>query len=365
MTTELETDVLVATPQAVAETDFCLPHVTATRFETLVLERLLPHVATTSWATPVASLDELVAVATASARADRSHSLLIDRTADDGIETWVLVSLSHGRAKASVAAAELAAVDDAFAWLRERIPEVEPADGRVPVTFWAKADYGASSTSRTIDVPAWADVAANYPRRVRRQLDELLCRRVDPAGGQLLLWHGVPGMGKTYVVRALAWEWRGWCDVHYVSDPEEFFGSADYMFEVLLDEDADDERWRLLVLEDTGELLSADAKERAGQGLSRFLNVVDGILGQGLRVLVLVTTNEPVRRLHPAAARPGRCLARIEFEEFPGDEARAWLAERGVPVPEPPPRTLAALYAAADGRSEPSADAPRRIGFGL
>ena len=48
--------------------------------------------------------------------------------------------------------------------------------------------------------------------------------------------------------------------------------------------------WRLLVLEDTGELLTPDAKTVIGQGLSRFLNVVDGLIGQGLRVLVLVTT---------------------------------------------------------------------------
>jgi hypothetical protein len=54
---------------------------------------------------------------------------------------------------------------------------------------------------------------------------------------------------------------------------------------------------------------AADAKEQAGQGLSRFLNVVDSIIGQGLRVLILVTTNEPLRRLHPAVSRPGRCAA--------------------------------------------------------
>jgi hypothetical protein len=52
-------------------------------------------------------------------------------------------------------------------------------------------------------------------------------------------------------------------------------------------------------------LLTADAKVVIGQGLSRFLNVVDGLIGQGLRVLVLVTTNEPIRTLHPAVARPG------------------------------------------------------------
>ena len=36
------------------------------------------------------------------------------------------------------------------------------------------------------------------------------------------------------------------------------------------------------MLEDTGELLDPDAKTVIGQGLSRFLNVVDGLIGQGL-----------------------------------------------------------------------------------
>ena len=39
--------------------------------------------------------------------------------------------------------------------------------------------------------------------------------------------------------------------------------------------------WRRLILEDTGELLSADARMQAGQGLSRFLNVVDGLTARG------------------------------------------------------------------------------------
>lgn len=46
-------------------------------------------------------------------------------------------------------------------------------------------------------------------------------------------------------------------------------------------------------------------------------------------MLVLVTTNEPLRRLHPAIARPGRCAARVEFTPFTAEEAAAWLMERG------------------------------------
>jgi ATP-dependent 26S proteasome regulatory subunit len=79
----------------------------------------------------------------------------------------------------------------------------------------------------------------------------------------------------------------------------------------------------MLVLEDTGELLSIDAKERAGQGLSRLLNAVDGLLGQGSRVLLLITTNEELGALHPAVTRPGRCASQVEFFPLSPVEAKA------------------------------------------
>jgi hypothetical protein len=107
--------------------------------------------------------------------------------------------------------------------------------------------------------------------------------------------------------------------------------------------------WRLLILEDTGELLSADARVQAGQGLSRFLNVVDGLIGQGLGILVLVTTNEELGRLHPAVARPGRCAANVLFTKIPAEQANAWLRERDHDARVSQPLTLAALYALVEG----------------
>ena len=66
------------------------------------------------------------------------------------------------------------------------------------------------------------------------------------------------------------------------------------MFEVMLgDDDDDDKRWRLFVLEDCGELLRADAR---GQSLSRLLNIADGVIGQSRRLLICITTNEPIGR---------------------------------------------------------------------
>ena len=112
-------------------------------------------------------------------------------------------------------------------------------------------------------------------------------------------------------------------------------------------------RWRILVLEDTGELLSIDAKERAGQGLSRLLNAVDGLLGQGSRVLLLITTNEELGALHPAVTRPGRCASQVEFLPLTPAEARTWLDarnERRATIAQKGPKTIAELYALLEGR---------------
>src|SRR5208337_279112 len=176
--------------------------------------------------------------------------------------------------------------------------KAEPEPPSVEFGYWYLGEKGPERDEQKLTVPAWAEIKPNYAARTSAAIEGLLSGFKPGAGGRLLLWHGKPGTGKTFAIRSLAWEWRDWCQFEYIFDPENLFGSrADYLARIIIDrnESADDgtkPRWRVLVLEDTGELLSADAKERAGQGLSRLLNAVDGLLGQGSRVLLLITTNE-------------------------------------------------------------------------
>jgi hypothetical protein len=158
-------------------------------------------------------------------------------------------------------------------------------------------------------------------------------------------------------VQALARAWRSWCSVHCVTDPEALLQSTPYLMDIANDGLGDDtRRYRLIVLEDAGELMSAAARAEVGQGLSRLLNLTDGLLGQGLRCILLVTTNEPIGRLHPAVRRPGRCWASIDFGPFEPDEATAWLALEGVDRALRAPATLAELYAIAEGREHDGDD---------
>jgi ATP-dependent 26S proteasome regulatory subunit len=123
-----------------------------------------------------------------------------------------------------------------------------------------------------------------------------------------------------------------------------------------------DSTWRLIIMEDTGELLTADAKQRAGQGLSRLLNVVDGLLGESSQAIFLVTTNEDLHSIHPAIARPGRCAQIIEFGALTTDEANEWLAAHDASQRVSTPATLAELFALRDG-IDVSAARRRPVGF--
>lgn len=250
--------------------------------------------------------------------------------------------------------------------LRRALPPTNSAE-IVPIRFWMVDHKNMVQTrTRELTCPTWDAISANYHRSTSTQLEKLMCSTTAPSGGQLILWHGLPGTGKTWALQALARSWKPWCRIDYITDPEKFLGAAHYLIESVIDRASarkPGQTHRLFVLEDTGELLSADAKTRVGNALTRFLNVVDGLIGRALPIMILVTSNEELGTLHPAVARPGRCADVIEFKPLTAQEASAWLRTHGdLNCEASSPTTLADLYAES-ARSTRRTPRARPIGF--
>lgn len=310
-------------------------------------------------------------------RADEDYALVYEIEKGAGV---VILDISRKYIAVSISANNVEVIDNHLNLLKTFYPPVpDSVDGKVKVRFWYNTNHGPRSVVRSISVPNWKTIKHNYDPETLIGLNYLIDEFKPTSGGQLLIMNGHPGTGKSYFLRSLLHSWRDWCTAEYVLDPENLFsGGQGYMADLVLknsydedsgweveEESSENDKWKLLILEDSGDLLKDNAKDYVGPGLARLLNLVDGLIGQGLRVLVLITTNEEFRAFHQAVVRDGRCAAKITFNELKREQAESWLNGNANKLPNGKEKfTLSELYALTKGKTVKQLEKESR-GFGF
>lgn len=272
--------------------------------------------------------------------------------------------------------------DDAFAAFKN----VESDKIRLTMCY-NDSMHGVTMSTKDIDCPSWESVKENYT--LSKDIEHLIGLNNPYEAGKLIFWFGFPGTGKTYAIRALMREWRSKTKFVYVIDPEAFFSVPSYLMNTIQrlttnveyggeddddgdgdGEDGEDRKNKkkknsvLIIIEDGLDILLAETRKRNAGAMGRLLNITEGILGQGINLIVLVTTNEPIKEIDPAYTREGRCLQLLEFPLFDVKTAKEWGTKHGFEVKTKDPVSLAKLYALRSNNPVNLSQIRDTIGFG-
>lgn len=264
---------------------------------------------------------------------------------------------------------DAAAAKEIYDKIKDQFDPPVKDPSQVKFAFWQMdPDDGCHVTYNRLECPEIDDLRANYSSRVFDEATHIAGLEKPYVHGKIMLWHGPPGNGKTYLIRAfsrLISERHKVCP-EVIIDPEALFAQPKYLTSLLLRTPADRKKqpFRLFIAEDCAQLFAADCRNH--EGFSRLLNTADGLIGQGQKLVFLFTANEKIDEIDAAILRPGRCLHNMEVKDWSMERASKWLTDKGSEQHIPKLKrktTLAELYAMVNGTAIARDHKDDKLGF--
>ena len=165
----------------------------------------------------------------------------------------------------------------------------------------------------------------------------------------LVLFHGLPGTGKTFYIRHLLREMALSNKRVIYMPPNMVDHLVEPAFMTFLTQTVNgysaEGFFCVLLIEDAEPLLITRETENRIQGITNLLNMTDGILNDMLKLQIICTFNVELKQLDPALLRPGRLIARKEFKALPELDANILAKRLGINFRFRKPATLSEIYA--------------------
>lgn len=218
--------------------------------------------------------------------------------------------------------------------LEEKFKEGESTKKSLKFAFWQRdPEENSALTISNHKCPSLEEIRNNYHPKLWDQVNKIIELKDPYLHGKIILYHGPAGTGKTYLIRALARVWHEKYGVipEVIIDPEDFYETPRYLTSLLLEGTSrvyskKDPPFRLIIAEDCAQLFSLNCRNQTG--FSRLLNTVDGLLGQGQKLIFVFTANEQIDSIDPAILRPGRCLQNLEVPTWTKKDVEKWFKDQ-------------------------------------
>ncbi|HEX7414888.1 MAG TPA: AAA family ATPase, partial [Bacteroidia bacterium] len=214
------------------------------------------------------------------------------------------------------------------------------------------------------------DLDVNYGYGFTKFHNELMQRFHSGTKG-LVLFHGLPGTGKTYYIRHLLRQMASANKAVIYVPPNLVDHLVEPGFMTFLSNEvktfSDDGKFCVLLIEDAEPLLAKRQEGVRIQGVTNLLNMTDGLLNDMLNLQIICTFNVDLHKLDSALLRPGRLIARKEFKALSELDANLLAQRLGIKHHFKKLATLSEVYSFLKDKStlvhdvEPDRDASTNI----
>lgn len=200
------------------------------------------------------------------------------------------------------------------------------------------------------------DIALHYGEDFIDTYEDIINNLTNKSHGLFLLY-GLPGTGKTMIIRHIINRMCSEKKVIYV--PTYMIDNiANPEFISFLQKHKD----IILVLEDAEYTLQKREEKYGAQGVSNLLNLTNGLLNDTIKVQIIATFNMDKKNIDEALLRPGRLLNEWEFKQLEIEDAQKLSDYLGKDIKITEPMTLSEIY---NGTNETKLKRkePNKIGF--